>query len=48
MYQVRDKKNNKIIARFVKRKDAEEFLKIKRLQERGRYEIVAAGKKNSE
>ena len=44
MYQIRDKKENKIIARFIDKVDARDFLKTKNKgKDKERYEIVAFG-----
>ncbi len=43
MYQIRDNKNNKIIARFITKTDAEKFLRIKKKEEDGRYDIIKSG-----
>ena len=49
MYQIRDKKTHRIIARFLTRKDAEAFLAMKRKEDEERFVMVKAGdKKGSE
>lgn len=45
MYQIRDKKRQKIIARFITKKDAEAFLSIKKKEDKDRYILVKAGDK---
>ena len=45
MYQIRDKKQQKIIARFLTKKDAEAFLRLKKREDKDRYVLVKAGEK---
>ena len=46
MYQIRDKRENIIIARFISKEDAEKFLRLKQGEEKNRYVMVKAGEKN--
>ena len=46
MYQIRDKKQQKIIARFLTQKDAEAFLRLKKGEDKDRYVLVKAGEKD--
>ena len=48
MYQIRDKKEQKIIACFVEKTDAEAFLRYKQGEDRDRYIIVSVGEKDSD
>lgn len=45
MYQIRDKKQQKIIARFLTKKDAEAFLLYKQREDKERYVLVKAGER---
>ena len=46
MYQIRDNKTRKIIARFLTKKDAESFLRLKKREDEERFEMVKAGEKD--
>lgn len=48
MYQIRDNKTRKIIARFLTKKDAEAFLRMKKREDEERYEMVKAGEKGKD
>ena len=48
MYQIRDKKEQKIIARFLDKTDAEAFLRYKQGEEKDRYIIVCVGEKEQD
>lgn len=43
MYQIKDKKERIIIARFINKEDAKKFLSIKIAEERERYEMTETG-----
>ncbi|MCR5105142.1 MAG: hypothetical protein K6B68_11965 [Eubacterium sp.] len=45
MYQIRDKKEQKIIARFLEKTDAEAFLRYNQGEDRERYALVKAGER---
>ena len=47
MYQIRDKKENVIIARFVTEEDANAFLRTSRDEDRERYILVNSGEKET-
>ena len=44
MFQIKDLKSKKIIARFLFREDAEKFLRMKKEQDKDRYVLIESGK----
>ena len=45
VFQIKDLKSKKIIARFLFREDAEKFLRMKKEQDKDRYVLIESGKK---
>ena len=48
MYQIRDSKQQRIIARFLLKKDAIEFFNLKEKEEKDRYVLIEAGKRGKD
>lgn len=48
MYQIRDNKTRKIIARFLTKKDTESFLWQKKKEDGDNYVLVKAGEKEKD